>query len=90
MKARINRAVEHARKKKIEKALLHPSTLWTMNPNSIDWEQRRYEIAKDVMCAEICSSIIPGIDPNPSLEVLSRRACTAADTLIMALKKEYV
>ena len=36
MKARINRAVEHARKKKIEKALLHPSTLWTMNPNSID------------------------------------------------------
>lgn len=80
MKARINRAVEHARKKKIEKALLHPSTLWTMNPNSIDWEQRRYEIAKDVMCAEICSPTIPGID----------RACTAADTLIMALKKEYV
>ena len=65
------------------------STQRIQNEYHIDWEQRRYEIAKDVMCANICSPVIPGIDPNPSLEEVSRHACAAADALITALKKEH-
>lgn len=82
---RIKRAVETDRKEQLVKALQRP--ILTMAPENIDWEQRRYEIAKDVMCAHICSPIIPGIDPNPSLEELSRHACAAADMLISKLKK---
>lgn len=85
---RIQRAIEKDRKEQLVKALQGPATI--IAPEEyIDWEQRRYEIAKDVMCANICSPVIPGIDPNPSLEEVSRHACAAADVLITALKKGH-
>lgn len=89
VREQIERAIETDRKEQLIKALQRPATI-AIAQESIDWEQRRYEIAKDVMCANICSPIIPGIDPNPSLEDLSRHACVAADTLIATLKTKCV
>lgn len=89
LQERIERAVETDRKEQLAKALQRPVTI-AIAEERIDWEQRRYEIAKDVMCANICSPIIPGIDPNPSLEEVSRHACAAADALIAQLKKDKV
>jgi len=50
----------------------------------IDWEQRRYEIAKDTMCALIISDSIPKTTPVLKVEEL---AVAYADGLIKELKK---
>lgn len=51
-------------------------------PN-IDWEQRRYEIAKDILAAQISDSKSA---ENNSKEVLAKWSVTYADTLIKELK----
>lgn len=48
---------------------------------AIDWEQRRYEIAKDVLCGCYAS----GIEYSLSADIKS--AVEAADRLIQALKE---
>lgn len=53
----------------------------------IDWEERRYEIAKTAIHAQISGPIIPGIDPNPSIPDLAKWAINIADALIAELKK---
>lgn len=53
----------------------------------IDWEERRYEIVKTVVHAQITGPIIPGIDPSPSIPDLAKWAVNIADTLIAELKK---
>ena len=53
----------------------------------IDWEERRYHIAKDVIHAQITAPIIPGVDPNPSITDLVERSVLIADVLIAELKK---
>lgn len=47
---------------------------------SIDWEQRRYEIAKDVLCACLASGRTDGISTVDY-------AVSVADELIMLLKE---
>ena len=47
---------------------------------SIDWEQRRYEIAKDVLCACLASGRTDGINTVDY-------AVSVADELIMVLKE---
>lgn len=32
----------------------------------IDWEQRRYELAKSAMQGLLCAPIVEGVDPNPT------------------------
>lgn len=54
----------------------------------IDWEQRRYEIAKTVVHGQLTGSIIDGVDPNPSVEDLAKWSVRIADALISELKKE--
>lgn len=65
------------------------------NIKEIDWEQRRYEIAKDSLIvvmsdAKLCSQVlydcILGKD-NGTLSRLSRTAVVVADALIKELKK---
>ena len=51
---------------------------------NIDWEQRRYEIAKDVLAARIARSDIGFPTPN----VIAKRAIEYADALIEKLKEE--
>ena len=53
----------------------------------IDWKERRYEIAKTVIHAQISGPIIPGVDPNPSIPDLAKWSVNIADTLIAELKK---
>ena len=42
--------------------------------SAIDWEQRRYEIAKSAMQGILCAPIVEGIDPNPTPWELARMA----------------
>lgn len=54
--------------------------------SDIDWEQRRYEIAKDVLC-----SIVPIGNWNTSGgNTKTRFAVSMADALIAELKKEEI
>ena len=53
----------------------------------IDWEERRYEIAKTVIHAQMSGPIIPGVDPNPSIPDLTKWTVDIADALIAELKK---
>lgn len=53
----------------------------------IDWEQRRYEIAKTAIHARMAGPIIPGVGPNPSVPELTKWAVYIADALITELKK---
>lgn len=55
-----------------------PSDIEIIDNKSIDWEQRRYEIAKDIVCA---NNIDLG---NPELDF--RLAIKYADKLIKQLK----
>ena len=56
----------------------------TKDANQIDWEQRRYEIAKDVMAAQMSNSNpnIHGSDPY----TMARYSVEWADALVDALK----
>lgn len=72
----------------LEQAFLESATRYFRESQSkeIDWEQRRYEIAKDILAA--CYSI-----PNSSLrqgtpQSYSAEAVKVADVLIEALKKK--
>lgn len=57
-------------------------------PNTeIDWEQRRYEIAKTVVHGQLTGPIIDGVDPNPSITDLAKLAVKIADALISELKE---
>ncbi len=53
----------------------------------IDWEQRRYEIAKDVMAALITEPD-PCFVAGPALEFCAQSAVKAADLLIKELKSQ--
>lgn len=50
----------------------------------IDWEQRRYEIAKDAICAILANSSTSG---NIESDWLIRNGICIADALIAELKK---
>lgn len=54
------------------------------NTEPIDWEQRRYEIAKDIMSAQLSDGESA---ENNSKEVLAKWAVVYADALIEELKK---
>lgn len=53
---------------------------------TIDWEQRRYEIAKDAMNGLLASPIMDGINPNPSVKDVATLSIRLADALIEELK----
>lgn len=53
--------------------------------SAIDWEQRRYEIAKSAMQGILCAPIVEGVDPNPTPWELARTAVKNADAFIKEL-----
>lgn len=67
-----------------------------MNNGEIDWEQRRYEIAKDMMAAIMNNpDIAAGVacEPEPREDVpatLAKLSLTFADALVDELKKNPV
>lgn len=56
--------------------------------DNIDWEQRRYEIAKEAVNGLLAAPVIEDIDPNPPMDEIARNAVKIADYLIEELKKE--
>lgn len=54
--------------------------------NDIDWEQRRYELAKAAMQGLLCAPIVEDIEPNPTPKELARMAVRNADAVIKQLK----
>lgn len=59
-----------------------------METKHIDWEQRRYEIAKAAMVGRLASPVIEGVDPNPSMIDVCKWSVMFADALIKELKKQ--
>lgn len=53
----------------------------------IDWEKRRYEIAKEAVNGLLAAPVVEGIDPNPPMDDIARNAVKIADYLIEELKK---
>jgi hypothetical protein len=53
----------------------------------IDWEQRRYELAKEAMNSILTAPIVEGVNPNPSAEDVAIYSVTLADALIRKLKE---
>ena len=56
--------------------------------DNIDWEQRRYEIAKEAVNGLLAAPVVEDIDPNPPMDDIARNAVKIADYLIEELKKE--
>lgn len=54
-------------------------------PN-IDWEQRRYEIAKEAMNGLLSAPVVDGVNPNPSYKDIATFSVRLADALIKELK----
>lgn len=58
--------------------------------SGINWEQRRYEIAKAAMVGQLASPVVEGIDPNPSMQDVCKWSVKFADYLINELKKHDI
>ena len=56
--------------------------------DGIDWEERRYEIAKEAVNGLLAAPVVEGIYPNPPMDNIARNAVKIADYLIEELKKE--
>lgn len=69
----------------LEKAFLESATIYFRKSQSkeIDWEQRRYEIAKDALAALLSNRKIGGV-----YDSYSKVAVDYADALIKELKKK--
>ena len=53
---------------------------------AIDWEQRRYELAKDAMNGILSAPVVAGVNPNPSVEDIAMLSVRLANALIKELK----
>ena len=53
---------------------------------NIDWEQRRYEIAREAMDGILSAPVVDGINPNPSFKDIATFSVRLADALIAELK----
>lgn len=63
----------------------HKSELDFMG-SDIDWEQRRYDIAKNAMNSILTAPISEGVNPNPSFKDVATYSVILADALIAELK----
>ena len=54
----------------------------------IDWEQRRYEIAKAAMVGVLAFPVVEGVNPNPNMTEICKLSVNLADELIEELKKD--
>lgn len=72
---------------KLEEKIFYIPALNVNITDYIDWEHRRYEISKCALQGYLASPIIPGVDPNPSVQKLAEYSVRVADALIEELKK---
>lgn len=55
-------------------------------PKTIDWEKRRYEIAKAAMNGLLSAPIVDGVNSSPSFKDIATFSVRLADALIKELK----
>lgn len=53
----------------------------------IEWEQRRYEIAKEAMKGILAAPVVDGVNPNPNYKDVAKYSVKLADALIEELKE---
>ena len=58
----------------------------TAEHKPIDWEQRRYEIAREAMNGILSAPAVDGVNPNPSFKDIATFSVRLADALIKELK----
>lgn len=51
-----------------------------------NWEQRRYEIAREAMNGFLSAPVVDGVNPNPSYKDIATFSVRLADALIEELK----
>lgn len=81
--------IEKLSEELINKAIIFESYFEIIDDSTdkaIDWEQRRYEIAKDALAGIISEESIPGVDPFHYIDKDVSRAIEYADELIKRLK----
>lgn len=61
-----------------------------METESVDWEQRRYEIAKAAMVGVLAMPTTEGVNPNPTMDDVCKLSVKFADALIEELKKTSI
>ena len=76
------KALEQKQRERLAKAICNPSTRFAITPNGIDWEHRRYEIAKELMQG-ICITKNTG-----SFKSIAKWSIEGADELIRQLKEK--
>lgn len=64
----------------------HKSELEFME-STVDWEQRRYELAKEALNRLLCMPIVDGVNPNLIVEDTVSLSVSLADALIRKLKE---
>lgn len=71
-----------------EQALMEALEREVMRSNKpkIDWEKRRYEIAKEAMNGFLSAPVVNGVNPNPSFKDIATFSVRLADALIKELK----
>lgn len=52
----------------------------------IDWEKRRYELAREAMNGLLSAPVVDGVNPNPSFKDIATFSVRLADALIKELK----
>lgn len=55
--------------------------------DGIDWEERRYEIAKEAVNGLLAAPVVQGVNPIPTFMEIVENALGIADSLIEQLKK---
>lgn len=65
---------------------LIPESAEGYQKREIDWEQRRYDIAKNAMNGLLSAPVIAGVNPNPSVKDIATLSVRLADALIKELK----
>ena len=73
---------------RIHEVDLIPESAEDYQKKEIDWEQRRYELAKEAMNGILSTSIIEKFTPNPSFRDIAMFSVGLAEELINELKKE--
>lgn len=65
---------------------LIPESAEGYQKREIDWEQRRYDIAKNAMNGLLSAPVIAGANPTPSFKDIATFSVRLADALIKELK----
>lgn len=66
---------------------LHKFLAFVKKKKTIDWEQRRYEIAIEAMNGLLSAPVVDGVNPNPSFKDIATFSVRLADALIKELKR---